>query len=168
MLDWFTVVILLLCFVGAALSNYRRAAFAVFISFAVFEIIYAYKLHVDSSYYLWAIEIDTSLVLFCAHNKASKSVIFFIACAVLCHAASFIFRELSAKSLFFWEIYMEFIYIYYESVMKAIIIMIAFSIFKDGCLNGLSERIQSPDDRGGTDIDSFYPCWMGFSKGIYL
>ena len=168
MLDWFTLIALSLCFIGAALSPCRKAAFAVFITFVIFEIIYFYKLHVDSSYFLWAIIIDTILILICAENKASKSVIVFISCAIACYGVSFIFRELSAKSLYVWEIYMNFIYIYYESVMKAIIIMIAFSIFKDGCLNGYFERIHKPDNRGDSDIDSFHACWVGANKGVYL
>jgi len=141
-LEWFLPICIGLCFISAILSNNLKLSFTILINICLFKIIYIldFSLFKDSNYYLLAIVIDTITMVLCHRYKSSKFVLLLLSLAIILNSASFFLYELSTKYLLIHQFYAKYVYIYYESSMKMIIIMLVLYNFKDGLLHGIFER----------------------------
>lgn len=167
-LEWFMTICISLCFLSAMISSNKKVSFTILISICLFKTIYLldFLIFKNSSYYLLAVVIDTFTFVFCYKYKSSTFVLILLASAVLFNAISFFLYELSTRHLFVWEFYSKFIYIYYESTMKMIIMLLVLYNFKDGLLNGIFERKYNINNRCSHNSNIFYPYWVDVKRAI--
>lgn len=153
----FTPLALFLCVCGSALADKRALGFIYFSNLMFFEVIYYLNLHYSPLYYILALLVDLLVVRIYLNLNATRFLIFFLSISVLYNGLSYLAYEIIDST---------FIYIYYNAVMKAIIILSVLSIFIDGCLDAVYRKWNNDSDRRADDIGSFHPRSFRVNKGF--
>lgn len=166
--EYFSFICLVLCVISAVISKYKAIALIILLNLSLFQLLKFFEIsdYLGSKYFLMVMLIDTITILLCRKYKSSNFVILLLATAILINPIYFILHELSYNHLIVWEIYTNFIYIYYNAIMKTIIILLSLSIFKDGLLNGSFQRKHNTNNRLNPDSNIFHPRGMGSKRPL--